>query len=86
MQMGKIKFKRESFTWANNRECEGFIHERLDFFFCSSEWIIEKDTAEVRHYLKQASDHSLLILDTMPARRKPKRRFMFCKQLDQRTS
>lgn len=77
MQMGEIKFRGEPFTWANNREVEGFIQERLDRFFGSSDWMIEKDTAEVRHFLKQASDHSLLISDTMPTRRKTKGRFIF---------
>lgn len=77
MQMGEIKFKGEPFTWANNREGEGFIQERLDRFFGSKEWMLEKDTAEVKHYLKQASDHSCLILDTMPSRKKTNGRFIF---------
>lgn len=66
MNMGEIKFKDDPFTWANNREGEGFIKERLDRCFGSAEWMITRDTAEVRHILRSASDHSLLILDTAP--------------------
>lgn len=32
MGMGDIKFRGEAYTWANNREGEGFIQERLDRF------------------------------------------------------
>lgn len=39
--------------------------------------MLEKNTAEVRYYLKQASDHSCLILDTMPTRKKTKGMFIF---------
>lgn len=30
MDMGKVRFRGEPFTWANNREREGFIPERLE--------------------------------------------------------
>lgn len=36
MGMGEVKFRGASYTWANNREHEGFIHERLDRFFSSA--------------------------------------------------
>lgn len=77
MQMGKIKLKGKTFTWANNTKGEGFIQERLDRFFGSAEWMIEKDTVEIKHILRQASDHSLLKLDTLLLRRKTKERFIF---------
>lgn len=37
----------------------------------------ENDTAEVIHVLRQSSDHSLLILDTKPQRKKTKGGFIF---------
>lgn len=64
MDMGEIKFKGDMFTWANNREGEGFIQEKLDHFFGSLELMLLHDTAEVLHVSRQASDHALLILDT----------------------
>lgn len=62
---------------ANNREGEGFIQERLDRFFGLAEWMVEKDIVKVSHILRQASNYSLLILDTQPLRRKTKSRFIF---------
>lgn len=35
------------------------------------------DTAVVKHFLRQAPDHSLLVLDTKPQRSKIKSRFIF---------
>ena len=37
MEMGELKFRGEPYTWANNRDVEGFIQERLDRFFGSKE-------------------------------------------------
>lgn len=62
---------------ANNREGEGFIQERLDRFFGLAEWMVEKDIVKVSHILRQASNYSLLILDTQPLRRNTKSRFIF---------
>lgn len=33
MGIGNIRFRGHTFTWANNREEEGFIQEMLDKFF-----------------------------------------------------
>lgn len=66
MGMGEIKFKSESWTQANNREGEGFIKERLDKFFGSAEWLLYFDKAEVKHFLRQASNHSFIVLDSNP--------------------
>lgn len=38
--MGDIKFRGEAYTWANNREGEGFIQERLDRFCGSTKWML----------------------------------------------
>lgn len=75
--MGDIMFRGSIFTWANNRAGEGYIQERLDRFFGSAEWLVQYDTAEVTHILKQASDHYLLLLDSKPQRTKTKSRFIF---------
>lgn len=72
-----IKFKGEICTWANNREGEGFIQERLDKFFGSAEWMLSYNTTEVKHVMRQASDHSLFLLDSNPVRKKTKARFIF---------
>lgn len=77
MEMGDLGFTGESFTWANNRKGEGFIQERLDRFFGSSDWLLHHANAEVKHFLRQSSDHVLLVLDTTPQRYKTKSRFIF---------
>lgn len=46
IRIGEIKFKGEMYTWENNREGKGFIQERLDKFFGSAYWIIQRDTTE----------------------------------------
>lgn len=72
MGMGEKKFQGDTFTWANNREGEGFIQERLDRMFGSADWMVQQNLAVVRHILRQASDHSMLLLDTHPLRQKNK--------------
>lgn len=74
---GDIKFKGEIYTWANNGEGEGFIQERLGRFFGSVEWMIQYDTAEVKHFLRQTTHHSVIILYTKPQRNRTKARFIF---------
>lgn len=37
MRMRDIKFREEGCTWANNKEGEGLIQEKLDKFFGSAE-------------------------------------------------
>lgn len=75
--MGDIKFKGEPYTWANNREGEGFIQERQDRFYASIDWMLHNDKAEVLHVLRQASNHSLIILISNPTRAKTGARFIF---------
>lgn len=77
MGMEDISYRGRTFTWANNREEEGFIQDRLDRFLGSVEWMLHFDTAEVTHILRQVSNHSLLILDTQPQRVKTSVRFIF---------
>lgn len=33
MRIGNIRFRGHTITWANNRDKEGFIQDRLDRFF-----------------------------------------------------
>lgn len=66
MCMRELCFKGRRWTWANNRQGEGFIEERLDMFFTSAEWFLEFDQTEVQHILKQSSDHAMILLDTHP--------------------
>lgn len=41
MGMGEIAFRARRWTWANNRQGEGFIEERLDWFLClHNGWLI----------------------------------------------
>lgn len=75
MRMGDVKFRGDRYTWANNRESEEFIQERLDGFFGLAEWLVHFDKASVQHILRQASDHAMLLLDTKPLRNKTKSRF-----------
>lgn len=75
--MGDIKFKGESWTWSNNREGEGFIQEKLDRFLGSAEWLLHFDKVEVKHFLRQTSDHSLILLDFNLTRNKTQSRFIF---------
>lgn len=77
MGMRDINYKGRTFTWANNREGEGYIPERLDRFLGSANWMLLFDTAEVTHCLRQSSNNSLLVLDTKPQRVKTKARFIF---------
>lgn len=77
MCMRELCFNGRRWTWANNRQREGFIEERLDMFFTSAEWFLEFDQTEVQHILKQSSDHAMILLDTHPHHPKVRSRFIF---------
>lgn len=77
MEMGDIVFKGLAFTLANNREREGYFQEMLDRFCGSMEWMVQNKNAEVRHVLKQTSDHALVILDSNLVRVRIKGRFLW---------
>lgn len=40
-------FSGRRWTWANNRQGEGYIEERIVMFFGSAEWMLEFDKAVV---------------------------------------
>lgn len=77
MEMEEIRFKGRRWTWANNRQGEGFIEKRLDMFFGSADWILSTDQVVVQHILTQSSDHSMVILDSKPPVVKGKTRFIY---------
>lgn len=52
----------------------------IDRFFRAAQWLVDHSTAVVKHVEKQASDHSLLVLDTKPEQRRRKPRFYFDKR------
>lgn len=52
MEMGDIRVRGKAFTWANNREREGYIQERFDRFCGSIEWMLQHENAVVCHVLK----------------------------------
>lgn len=62
--MEEVGFQGKPWTWANNWEDEGYIEAHLDIFFGSSHWFLANSKAMVKHVEHQASDHSLLVLDT----------------------
>lgn len=39
MELGDIKYKGDTYTWANNRKGEGFIQERLERFCGTVSWM-----------------------------------------------
>lgn len=77
IEMEEIRFKGRRWTWANNRQGEGFIEERLDMFFGSESWLLDFDKSMVQHILTQSSDHSMVLLDTEPQHVKGKSRFIY---------
>lgn len=66
MEIEEINSVGRVYTWANNREEEGYVEEKLDRFFGAACWTIRNPRAKVLQVEKQNSDHSLLILDTEP--------------------
>lgn len=77
MMIEKINKIGRPYTWANNRQGEGFLEEKLDRFFGAASWMIKNPRAKVIQVEKQSSDHSLLVLVAEPEIVKFKRRFYF---------
>lgn len=73
MKMEEVNYKGRRRTWANYRVGEGFIDERLDIFFGSTEWSVENEKEKVKH----AFDHTMLLLDTNPKQPIRKSRFIY---------
>lgn len=62
----EIRSVGSAYTWANNREGEGFVEEKLDRFFGAASWVVQHPRSKVILVEKQTSDHCLLVLDTEP--------------------
>lgn len=77
--MEEAGFQRKPCTWANNWDDENYIEVRLHRFFGSSYCLMENSKAVVKHIECQASDHSLLVLDTTQEQPRRKTRFYFDK-------
>lgn len=84
MEIGDIKYKGDTYTWANNREGEDFIEERLDRSCGSVKWMRLNDTAVVNRVFRPASYHSLIILESKPKRVRTRARFVFFFKWDKR--
>lgn len=67
MNMAEIRYLGRDWTWANNRVGEEFVEERLDRFFPSPDWHYLFPKAAVHHVLKQAFDHSFLVMEDNPS-------------------
>lgn len=77
MEMEEIKAEGRIYTWANNKEVERFVEEKLDRFFGSGSWLLKHPKAKVIHVEKQTSDHKLLILVNDLEVIRSKKRFSF---------
>lgn len=49
---------------------KGLLKRGLIYFFGSVEWMLEFDKAVVQHIMTQASNNSMVLLDTTPQQRK----------------
>ncbi|XP_071909652.1 uncharacterized protein [Coffea arabica] len=58
-------------------EWGGEIKQRLDRCLSSTEWFQIFGDATCKHVENEASDHSMLVLSTIPAQKKMKKRFVF---------
>lgn len=77
MEMEEIKAVGRMYTWANNRERERFVEEKLDKCFGSGSWLLKHPKAKVIQVEKQTSDHKLPILVNDPEVIRSKKRFSF---------
>ncbi|XP_027076005.1 uncharacterized protein [Coffea arabica] len=72
-----VGFEGLSWTWSKLWEGEGEIKQRLDRALASVDWCEVFKDARVTHIEVEASDHNIILLETEPRIRKPKRRFHF---------
>lgn len=80
MKMVDVSYIRRDYTWANSREGDDFVEERLDRFLVSTELHYHFPNAVVRYIRKQASDHCMLIMDIQPTRQHTTPRLFFDKR------
>ena len=75
-----IGFIGHPWTWCNNWEEEGEVKQRLDRGLCTYPWFQVFDKVNCRHIDSYASDHSILMFDTMMSSSRRKHRFFFDKR------
>lgn len=78
--MEEINSAGNMYTWANNRESEDFVEERLDRIFGAANQFIQHPRARVLQEEKQTSDHHLLILVSDPEVSQVRKRLCFDKR------
>ena len=63
-----IGYEGKPWTWSSH--WDGYeIRQRLDRVLANQEWSQKFETTKCMHIEKEASDHSLIMIDTMPKRR-----------------
>lgn len=77
IDIGKITSAGTMYTWANNREGECFVKERLDKIFGAATWFMQYPKAKVIYKAKQTSDHHLLVPVSNPEVSQVRKRFCF---------
>ncbi|XP_071924745.1 uncharacterized protein [Coffea arabica] len=75
-----IGFEGQPWTWSNHWNDDSEIRQRLDRCLCSVDWFQDFEKAKCQHLGTLASDHFILMLDTVPATDRKKRRFFFNKR------
>ncbi|XP_027096192.1 uncharacterized protein [Coffea arabica] len=75
-----IGFVGHPWTWSNNWEQGGDIKQRLDRGLCSYPWSQVYEKIHCTHIASYASDHSILLFDTMMNIGRRKKRFYFDKR------
>nr|XP_027120622.1 uncharacterized protein LOC113737621 [Coffea arabica] len=82
-QLVDIGFKGNPWTWCNQWQ-DGEIRQRLDSELSSGGWSNIFEHPKCTHLESLASDHSMLILDTISGKRKKRKKFFFDKRWIQR--
>lgn len=78
-QLIDLGFEGNPWTWRNKWE-SGEIKQRLDRGLSSTGWQACFESPKCRHIDSLGSDHSMLLLDTIPEKKKRKKRFFFDKR------
>lgn len=79
-ELQDIGFRGDPWTWTNKWFGIGEIKQRLDRGLGTVEWTRQFESAICHHIHKEASDHSMLVVDLNPAERNHKKRFIFDKR------
>ena len=75
-----IGFIGQPWTWCNNWEQGGLIKQRLDRGLSTHSWSQVFEKVQCSHITSFASDHSILLFDTMMNHNRKKQRFYFDKR------